>query len=171
MPLTPPKLAAIIADLAAREIGVSEHPRGSNRGPRVDEYQAATWLQKKHWGAWCASFVCFIVREAIKHCSESGGTYTFKRPRTAGAFDLARWSREQDKSTQTKDQPGRDIARGDIVIFGFSHTGFAVGPPDKSGHVICIEGNTDPKGGREGWGVFQRRRHISTIATRIRFTV
>jgi hypothetical protein len=168
MPLTPPKLSSVIADLAAREIGVMEHPRGSNRGPRVDEYQAATWLKKKDWGPWCASFVCFIVREAMH---EAGGKYTFRRPRTAGAFDLARWSRQQDLSTQTRDTPGRDIARGDIVIFSFSHVGFAMGPPDKSGHVICVEGNTDPKGGREGYGVFQRRRSISSIITRIRFTV
>lgn len=171
MPLVAPKLATLISPLAEREVGVAEHPRGSNRGPRVDDYQRATWLKPKDWGPWCASFVCFVVHEAMKEGQERGAKYTFKRPLTARAFDLARWSRQQDASTQTKSDPGRDIARGDIVIFNFSHTGFALGPPDKSGHVLCIEGNTNPEGGREGWGVFQRRRPISTIATRIRFTV
>lgn len=171
MPLVPPKLATLIVPLAERELGVKEHPLGSNRGPRVDQYQAATWLKVKDWGPWCAAFVCFVIREAMEQGRERGGKYTFKRPRTAGAFDLVRWSRAQDKSTQTRESPLSDIARGDIVIFEFSHTGFAVTAPDAKGFVLCIEGNTNSKGSREGYEVCQRRRHISTICTRIRFTV
>ncbi|MES2597201.1 MAG: CHAP domain-containing protein [Verrucomicrobiota bacterium] len=170
MPLVAPKLASLVIQFAKVEIGVEEHPRGSNRGPRVDEYQAATWLKKKDWGAWCAAFVDFIVRAAMEEGVKRGAKYTFQRPQTAGAFDLARWSREQDKSTQTKANPDRDIESGDIVIFEWSHVGFATSKPDSKGYFTTIEGNTDPKGGREGYAVFTRKRHISGVQTRIRFT-
>ena len=47
---------------ALAEVGVKE-VGSSNRGPRVDQYQRATWLEEKDWGAWCASFVCWTIRE------------------------------------------------------------------------------------------------------------
>ena len=154
--------------LAEAEVGAVEIPRGSNRGPRVDEYQRATWLKPEDWGPWCASFVCWVIREAMW-----GGPkiYTFKRPRTAGAFDFERWSLEQDDSTRTRRNPGRDIQRGDIVIFSFSHIGWATGSPDKKGTFPTIEGNTNPAGGREGYAVLRKRRRITEVQTRIRFTV
>ena len=44
------KLADSVLVFARAELGVQEQPRGSNRGPKVDEYQRATWLEPKHWG-------------------------------------------------------------------------------------------------------------------------
>ena len=51
--------------LAREEIGVSEVD-GSNCGPRVDEYKAATWLDPDKGWPWCAAFICWLVREAIE---------------------------------------------------------------------------------------------------------
>lgn len=162
-------LPPVIARLAKAEIGVTE-VNGTNTGPRVDEYKAATWLTPKKGWPWCAAFICFIVREAMIE-TLTPETKTFKRPQTAGAWDLENWSMEQDGSTNTRKPPRGDITEGDIVIFKFSHVGFAITPPDKKGYLLTVEGNTDQAGSREGGGVFRKRRHVSEIRSRLRFTV
>lgn len=159
------KLAEKIVALAKLEVGVEE-VNGSNCGPRVNEYKAATWLPAKESWPWCAAFVCWLVREAMK-----GGTYTFERPRTAGAWDFESWSLAQDSSTWMKKPHGGDIEPGDIIIFTFSHIGIAISKPDAKGYVRTIEGNTDGEGSREGGAVLQKLRHVSKIRSRIRFRV
>lgn len=163
------KLAKAIVEIATKEIGVEE-VNGTNCGPRVDQYKAATWLNPKKGWPWCAAFICWVVREAAE---ENGVkfTKTFKRPRTAGAWDMENWSLKQDRSTWTKKPHRGDIEPGDIVIFKFSHIGFAVSKPDRNGYVTTVEGNTDKAGSREGGGVFRKRRRLSQIRSRIRFRV
>jgi hypothetical protein len=166
------KLPAKIVEIAREEIGVTE-VNGSNCGPRVNQYKAATWLDPKQPWPWCAGFVCFVVRQAMA----AAGVYetqTFTRPRTAGALDLENWSRDQDATTQTKNQPGLDIEPGDIITFRFQnggHCGFAISSPDAGGWIETVEGNTDSAGSREGGGVFKKKRHTSKIHGRIRFRV
>ena len=58
-------IAEKMVSLAREEIGVSEVD-GSNCGPRVDEYKAATWLDADKGWPWCAAFICWLVREAIE---------------------------------------------------------------------------------------------------------
>jgi len=158
-------IAQKIVLLAKQEVGVEEI-NGTNKGPRVDEYKAATNLPPHESWAWCAAFVDWLVMQAMK----TDGPYTFKRPTTAGAWDLERWSLAQDNSTKTKRYPGADIKAGDIVIFTFHHTGVAIADA-KDGYVDTIEGNTDREGSREGGAVWHKRRSVSAIKTRIRFTV
>ena len=159
------KLAEKIVAIAEKELGVSEVD-GTNCGPRVNEYKAATYLPPDQPWPWCAAFVAWIVREAMK-----GGSYTFKRPTTAGAWDLERWSLAQDASTQTRRNPQRDIQPGDIVIYKFSHVGFAASTVDANGNFSAYEGNTDGEGSREGGAVLRKVRNVSKVKTRIRFTV
>jgi len=166
------KLAEKIVQIANAEIGVEEIG-DTNCGPRVNEYKAATNLPPTEAWPWCAAFVDWVVWQAMK---EDGlySTYTFKRSTTAGAWDLENWSRKQDASTNTLRNPGRDIRAGDIVIYTFSHVGFAIGDPYKWAglyRVATVEGNTDEEGEREGGGVFAKFRKLSQIKTRIRFTV
>lgn len=163
------KLPQAIVEIATAEIGVEE-VNGTNCGVRVNEYKSATWLPATKPWPWCAAFVCWAVREAAKKAGV-GFTKTFKRPRTAGAWDMENWSLAQDKSTWTKKPHRGDILPGDIVVFKFSHIGFAVSAPDQNGYVITIEGNTDAAGSREGGGVFRKKRHVSRIRSRIRFRV
>ena len=161
------KLAERLVELAKKEVGVEEIG-GTNCGPRVNEYKAATWLPCEESWAWCAAFIDWLVMTAME---ESGKKYTFKRPRTAGAWDLENWSMKQDGSTWTKLNPqAGDIAPGDIVIFTFPHVGLAIDSPAK-GLVATIEGNTDGNGSRDGGGVWRKFRKISQIRSRIRFTV
>jgi hypothetical protein len=158
-------LANKIIAIAEKEIGVHEID-GTNCGPRVNEYKAATNLPADESWPWCAAYVCFCVREAMK-----GGSYTFKRPTTAGAWDLERWSKEQDRSTWTRRNPGDDIQPGDIVIYKFSHVGIAQTAPNSKGLFRACEGNTDGEGSREGGAVMIKTRSILKVKTRIRFTV
>lgn len=162
-------LAKEIVRIAKAEVGVREI-RDTNCGIRVDEYKAATWLNPKKGWAWCAAFVCWVVREAMASAGVKQ-TKTFKRPRTAGAWDFENWSLEQDSTTNTKKPHGGDILPGDIVVFTFSHIGIAVSSPNGEGIVKVVEGNTDAAGSREGGGVYLKSRHLSKIRSRIRFTI
>ena len=129
--ITRPRIPSKLAEIAAKEIGVEE-VAGTNCGPRVNEYKAATWLNPEVGWKWCAAFVCWVVREALAALGikETPG---FKRPQTAGAWDLRNWSLAQDLTTWTKDKPGRDIEPGDIIGYTFSHCGIAASKPDKNG--------------------------------------
>lgn len=155
---------AALAEKGVKETG------SSNRGSRVDEYQRATWLKEKDWGAWCAAFVCFCVREAMVKAGikETAG---FKRPQTAGAFDFERWSLAQDSTTQTRKPCGSDIQRGDLVIWSFSHISIALGPPDANGMLKTVDGNSNAKGSRTGGMVCEPVRSVDLVRSRIRFTI
>lgn len=167
---TAPLLPTTMIALAAGEIGVSE-VNGTNCGPRVDQYKAATWLDPKKGWPWCAAFICWLVLESLKATGVKE-TKTFKRPRTASAYDFRNWSLAQDDSTHTRDRPGRDIQPGDIVAYqSISHIGIAVTAPDKNGNFLTIEGNTDGAGSREGGAVLRKRRNSSNVRFRIRLKV
>ena len=158
-----------LVTVALDEVGTKE-VGSSNRGPRVDQYQAATWLDKKDWGAWCASFVAWCIREAMR-LEDIRETSGFKRPRTAGAFDFEKWSLAQDDTTSTRKPCGRDIRRGDLVVFSFSHIGIALGPPNSKGYIQTVDGNSNAKGSRTGGMVCTPTRHIDQVRSRIRFTI
>ena len=161
-------LATEIIRIAKGEVGIEEIG-STNCGPRVNEYKAATWLPADKPWAWFAAFVCWVVREAFKAAGADGHTGTFSIPKTAGAWDMENWSMDQDLTTWTRKPHRGDILPGDIVVFTFSHIGFAASAPDSDGFIRTIEGNTDSAGSREGGGVFAKRRHISKIRSRIRF--
>lgn len=164
--MKPSPLALKMLAKALPEVGVEEKPKGSNRGPRVDDYQRATDLKPEDWGPWCASFVCFCMREAM-----TGGSYTFKRMTTAAVRYIRAWSLRQDNSTKTIDAPGRNILPGDILIYTFSHTGICKTAPGPNGNFTAVEGNTNDDGGREGYKVLLQSRHYSRVKTVIRLTV
>jgi len=156
-------IAEKMVSLAREEIGVSEVD-GSNCGPRVDEYKAATWLDADKGWPWCAAFICWLVREAIE-----GEDVKFKRPRTAGAWDFENWAKQQSTNgVELRKPTNEDIKAGDIVVFTFSHIGLAVKDADSSGYVVTIEGNTNGAGSREGGSVLEKKRHVSKIRSRIR---
>lgn len=163
------KISEALIKIASAEVG-TEEVNGSNCGPRVNEYKAATDLPPTKSWPWCAAFVCFCVREALK-LTGVVETKSFKRPKTAGAWDFENWSQAQDGTTSTKKPHRNDIAAGDIVIFKFSHIGIAISAPDKNGNVATIEGNTDGQGSREGGAVLKKSRNVSAIRSRIRFTL
>jgi len=156
-------IADIMVSIARGEIGVSEVD-GTNCGPRVNEYKAATWLDPKEAWPWCAAFICWVVREAIEQKDVD-----CKRPKTAGAWDFENWAKQQSgKGVELRKPTNEDIKAGDIVVFKFSHIGLAVGDVDASGYVKTVEGNTNGGGSREGGSVLEKSRHVSKIRSRIR---
>lgn len=157
-------LAAKLVEIAKNEVGVREIG-GNNRGPRVREYQTATWLEPGPW-PWCAAFVCWVVREWLK-LPEVRAALSLRtdqevaqwRPQTAGAFDFERWARKRnvavlpEKSCMAK--------AGDLVIFDFSHIGIIAVDQTSMSVIDTIEGNTNGKGERDsesGDGVWRKRR-------------
>lgn len=164
MPVLPHRLV----ELALKEVGTREVD-GSNCGPRVNQYKAATNLPPEEPWPWCAAFICWLVREAVAQ----GGEFTFQLPRTAGAWAFEKWSLRQDASTQTKRFPGPDIKTGDIVIFTYSHIGLAIRDVKPGAErITTIEGNTDDGDDiREGGCVAIKTPKISKVKARIRFTV
>lgn len=165
---------ALVA-VAKRELGTHEVGT-SNCGQRVNEYKRATTLADQadeNW-PWCAAFICWIVRESMMIAGVKE-TETFKRPKTAAAFGLIGWSLDQDKTTQTRRTlKPESIQAGDLLVFTFSHCGIATGPVDADGLTPTIEGNTSPGDGgsqRDGGGVHARKRRLSQVKARIRFTV
>lgn len=162
-------IAEAVAQAAESKIGVRESG-GPNKGAALQPFFDADWYDPNgsapgdNGYAWCASFVCWCVQVAV-----AGRIITFHPPRTPSAWGMEAWSLAQDRSTWTLKPAGRDIKRGDIVVFAFSHVGIAVGDPDANGYVETVEGNTNGAGSREGDGVYRKRRKISSIRSRIRF--
>lgn len=157
-------LAQKLIELAAKEVGVEE-VGGTNCGPRVNEYKSATCLDSEQGWPWCAAFICWLMREAMKD-----GSYSFKRPTTASAWGFEEWAAKQNNKVQLKKPHKDDIKAGDIVMFTFSHIGLAVSDP-QDGYIDTIEGNTDGQGSREGGAVLKKKRKLSAIRSRIRITV
>lgn len=158
-----------IARAAESKVGVRESG-GNNKGKDLqvffdsDSYDPNGSRPGDDGYAWCASFVCWCVMIALM-----GRKITFKRPTTPGAWDFERWCRAQDWSVVLRRTFGRDIKRGDVVVFKFSHIGIAISGPDEHGYITTIEGNTNKAGSREGDGVYIKTRHLSEIRSRIRF--
>jgi|GEM_PF-1054531 len=153
----------LLATILAAEIGVREIPRNSNRGLRVEEYQAASWLEGTGW-PWCAAFIGWGLLKVAETVA-----LPFERPQTAGAWDYERWAREQSGKGVTIHKPRKSIKRGDIVVFTFSHIGLAIAD-EKNGYVSTVEGNTDLNGSREGGGVYRRHRPTSLVRSNIRLS-
>jgi hypothetical protein len=149
-----------LVELAKKEVGVREHPRNTNRGKRVQEFQNATWLDGTGW-AWCAAFICWLCREA--------GVKDSVRPKTAGAWDFERWARKASSPVKLyKPASKTKIQAGDILVFSQSHIGLASHSQGVKS-VSTIEGNTDSSGSREGGGVYARSRRLSEVRSVIRF--
>jgi len=98
-------------------------------------------------------------------------TAGFKRPQTAKAFDFEKWSLAQDSSTQTRKPAGRDIQRGDLVIWSFSHISLALDAPNSKGTLHTVDGNSNAKGSRTGGMVCDPARSVDLVRSRIRFTI
>ena len=149
--------------IAHGEVGVKEEG-GNNRGSRIVEYQKATWLEPSPW-PWCAGFLCWVFVRALEGHQLPVGV---ERPRTAGAWDFENWARKQGPQVRLlKPASEEKVRAGDIVCFTFSHIGLAA-KDEEGGSVDTIEGNTGPSGGREGDGVWSKKRPKSKIRSIIR---
>lgn len=161
-------LPSKLIEIAKSQLGIVETSK--NHGPGIEKFWSATDYPDGYANRepYCAAAMCWVVREAMRAIDKK---WTFKRPKTAVAFEFEDWSLAQDNSTQTKMKPHGDIEPGDLIVFRFSHIGLATSRPNKDGHFTTIEANTGPNGERDGDGVWQKTRTTDLVRSRIRFTV
>lgn len=169
-----------LSAIAMAEVGVREEG-GNNRGARVAEYQAATWLDnpktprnEAEGSAWCAAFIDYVIMKWLYQLPQKMLIQVCKglpadewRPRTAGAFDLENWA--VSRGLPVLPPHGR-VVPDDLVIFTMSHCGIVV-EPSLTREIHTVEGNTSAAGGRDsltGDGVFAKRRPRSMVKCFIR---
>jgi hypothetical protein len=143
-----------------KEIGVKEHPAGSNSGPRVSQYQAVTGA---YHAPWCASAMAWAFKQVGKNLTGFNTAYV---PSYVAA---AR------KGQHSLSVVSRDHARpGDLVTFDWGHDGVAdhIGilstSVDAGGGFKSIEGNTSVGNDSNGGEVMLRDRNVSSVAAFIR---
>ena len=155
-----PPIDLVLAE-ARRYLEVREQPRDSNRSVEIDY-----WLEQVGVPAalpWCAAFVWNVGRQAL-------GTARWPLPRTASCVALWTWAAKL--STPLTSTP----AAGDVFLLWesgltparFGHTGF-VTAVNADGSIATIEGNTNPGGSRDGYGVFERSRRPAAADRFIRW--
>lgn len=143
--------AAEFVAAAAREVGYTERPTGSNRT------KFAAIAGHPNGQPWCASFVVAIARRVgLQLPSESAYTPTM----AAGFKNVGRWVTP------------KNIEPGDVVFYDFpdskrriQHVGIAAARP-AAGFIDCIEGNTSAgsSGSQDnGGGVYRRRRPLAHV--------
>lgn len=144
---------------AQKEIGVKEHPAGSNDGPRVREYQSTTGAYR---APWCASFTNWAYRQAGKRLSGFNTAYV---PSYVQAARAARNGLVLVSLGEVKP--------GDLVCFDWQRDGEAdhigiVEEPPVNGAFVAIEGNTAVGNDSNGGQVMRRSRSTREVAAFIR---
>ena len=160
----PPTPLNLVGGAGDKFISVAQSQRGvketsKNQGPGIEKYWSATSYGVAGYHErlpWCAAFVSWVVKSA-------GVLSQDKLPNTAGAFEFQSWAKSNGIPITMSP---RSVSRGDIVVFSFSHIGIATS--DSSGNSFTtIEGNTDSSGSREGGGVWEKTRSLSSLSSAI----
>jgi len=130
--------------------GAREAP-GQNRGPWVRIYG-------DEGEPWCASFVSFVLHQAAEIAGQEAPIRG-----SAGCDELAVQAHRAGRLVMGRNTAG--IEPGDVFLIyrplpgghkDYRHTGFV--ERIESDHLVTIEGNTNPLGGREGYEVERRIR-------------
>ncbi len=119
-----------ILEIARGEVGVREEG-GSNRGPRVREYQDASDLGGTGW-PWCVAFVQWVMREAGNQLEHRG----------ASVQNLKSWAEDTDRWIPKSDHAS--VQPGDMIIYsnrGKRPDHIALVERVEGGRVYTIGGN------------------------------
>ncbi len=159
-----------LVEIALAEVGIQESG-GNNCGPRVREYQQATWLDPGPW-PWCAAFTAWVLRQwlitAAGRAFLGKHTHNSWRCKDASAFGWEKWARSRDLQVLSSAALARSA---DIAIFDFSHIGIVVEDEVQGDPIQTVEGNTNGKGERDsqaGDGVWLKSRARGLIRSYIR---
>ncbi len=142
------ELAAKTLAFAMADLGVTEHPAGSNRGPEVDSYLRAVGLDPAagHY-PWCAAFVSAKIQDAANALS---WPLTFRRTASCKRMIemnyLVALGAPIDGCVFVHLQPD-----------GHGHAGFVV-EARADGSISSLEGNSDAAGSRTGGSVVRNVR-------------
>lgn len=152
-----------LVEVAKRFLGVEESPRGSNCGPMVNTFKAATTLPSGESWPWCAAFVSYVVQHADAESEDLSFPHP---PRLAAAFSFESWGRENGAVVFSPSNETYKPEPGDIVTYTFSHIGIIESV--SGGSFVAIEGNTNDDGSREGYEVARRTRTREAVRQFIR---
>lgn len=141
--------------IALSQLGVSEHPKGSNWGLEVKSYLNSVGITTP--APWCMAFVYWCVDKACKELDRANPLY-----QTGGV--LLQYARRKELSVLVP-QPG------DIFIMSFrygkGHTGFV--ERVEGVNFYSIEGNSNDDGSREGYEVCKHKRPIQSMLAFLRY--
>jgi hypothetical protein len=129
---------------------------GNNRSVRIDYWNLeaiGSWKDFPMGGRgapWCAAFVSAMGRQALG--------YAWPVPLTGMVQTMVDWAKEKGVWYEKDPQRGDlfTIYYPDLSTPRYGHVGIVVTP--KEGSLTAVEGNTNPGGSREGYGVFERQR-------------
>jgi CHAP domain-containing protein len=125
---------------AQAEVGVAEQPPGSNDGPRIAEYRAAT--AGSGVGPWCAYFTSWAAAQSGAPLGEAGQGF--------GSVDaLYGWAQRTGRAIPAG--PGVAPSPGDLIVWGGRHIGI-VESVDPDGSIHTIEGNSSNAVSRRTYG-------------------
>jgi hypothetical protein len=154
----------LVIDIAASQIGVVEQPRGSNRGPEVDVYIRTTGLNPADDSyPWCVCFLYWVFDQAAKIKGKENPL-----PKTAGVIALWNLGRHTEAEVVRKSEANTQTVKPGMIFHldlggGKGHAGLVI--EVRGDHIITIEGNTNPGGSSDGFGVFRRdaRSIVSSV--------
>jgi peptidoglycan hydrolase-like protein with peptidoglycan-binding domain len=146
-----------ILKIANENIGIVEKG-GNNYGKEVEEYQSIGSNGIVDGGSpWCQYFMNYLLIKASEELNlDFKGTYSGYTP------EVVNWGKK--KGIAIINPKIEDIQQGD---WGFVYSSARNSAKHvfiieevKSTYVVTIEGNTNPGGGADGFGVFRRSRPI-----------
>lgn len=147
---------SFVIAMAASQIGVTEQPVGSNRGPRVDDYIRAAGLNPAVDSyPWCVCFLQWVFQKA-----EAPSGVEFDLPKTAGVHALWQLGQQAAKTVVKANAANPAVIRPAMIFLldtggGKGHAGLVESVDGD--RLVTIEGNTNDGGSRDGYGVFRRR--------------
>ncbi len=125
----PTGAGAAIVNAVRGEIGVAEHPPGSNDSPRIAQFRQAT--AGSGVGPWCAYFTSWAAREAGVPLGDAGQGF--------GSVDAVYdWAQKAGKAIPNT--PGVQPQPGDLIVWD-EHIG-VVESVGTDGTINTIEGNS-----------------------------
>lgn len=145
-------------------VGTEEKPKGSNWGKEVQQMLASVGVNFP--APWCAAYVGIVCRNSCISYPYSGFVPNWTR-------DIWKAKVIFDKAKKGRSILQTELRRGDIATIYFpnlrrdAHIFIVLGVTEK-GNIITIEGNTNPGGSRDGYGVFVRVRELWQVSKVIR---
>jgi hypothetical protein len=150
--LFPPTFGKLAVRIAMAEIGVKEHPAGSNDGARIRVYQSTTGAYKQPW---CASGARWVYGEAAKRLGKS--IKWFPNPAWVPNWTAAAGGKVFKRIPFLLARPGDYV-----TLWQSGHIEIVVKRDGDS--LICVGFNTSPVGQNANGGmVALTRRHKSEV--------
>lgn len=137
---------------------VREIPPHLNRGDEIDGWNRRVGNQLGD--PWCAAFAWCMGNDLLKE--------HWPVLRTGGCQAIHEWGQRRDLLRDTP-MPGDLVLFWHASLSRWAHMGYVADILPFGAGFISWEGNTNPAGGRDGYGVFERRHEVQTPAPHLSF--